>query len=493
MTTEPAPLFAPFPGAQTFFMARPETIAGFGGSAGPGKTACLLAHPLYTLESENQRWKRGEIARSQAWTIYFRRLIPTLLQSVERAMLLYRQVDPGVEYNSTEHTFRFPCGMICQFGGMEKPKDYLKYYSAEFSGIYFDELTEFTEEQWDQMFTRCRSGDPVLHEARVMRWGSNPVGEGLRWVRKRFVEIAEPKTTVRIRIQTSTGPQEIDQIYVPARLSDNPVLYADGRYEAALRISKPHIYRALLDGDWYVSEDALLGEIWNTELHVCSNHKPPRGAFRFRSCDFGIFAHSSVTWWYVDFDGAMTAYHHLYVKNQHAGKLAGLIREIEMSNGDWDEDERCSMLTGPLDAQCFKRSGTSGPTIAQEMAVLGVRWRPSVKDRVNGVAEVVRRLDTYATYEQNGIKKRKPMIRWMKKCKIPIEILPTLSRDPNNPEDLRDSQEDHCFDDTMFACQSKPLRPQPDADTTDNDEFEDELAELRSRRHRTLGLAEGNW
>ncbi len=57
---------------------------------------------------------------------------------------------------------------------MEEPGDWMKYYSFEFTEALFDELTTFTEEQFDQIDTRVRSTDPVLSQMLYVRAGSNP-------------------------------------------------------------------------------------------------------------------------------------------------------------------------------------------------------------------------------------------------------------------------------------------------------------------------------
>lgn len=484
-------LFQAHPGFQENFLSRRERTAGCGGSAGPGKTTLLLMRDMYALEFETQRWKRGEIGSSSAWCMYFRRLIPSLQHTIDRTFRIFPRIDPGAKWNAQHSSWTFSCGMKWQAGGMEQKNDWLKYYSAELLSASFDELTEFDEEQFDQLDSRIRTSDPALAPFMGMRWATNPVGPGLVWVRQRFVEIAKPGTVVRVRTKLSDGRViEQDQIFLQAYLRDNPSLAGDGLYEASLRKNKPHIFRALFLGDWYVSSDGFLAAWWNPELHVCEDHPIPKGVFRFRSCDFGIHAWSSITWWYVDYDGAMTAYWHLYLRNLDAKKQAQRIREVEIANGDWDEEQDRSMLVScPLDAQCFKRGGTSGPTIAQEFQQNGVQWKPSTKDRFNGLAEVVRRLDTYVDL---GNGRKKPMVRYMKRCEKPRMLLPVIGKNPNDPSEVDPNAEDHCLDDLMFAAMSRPMKPRRDADRDDDDDDLDDLERFR-RKRRVAALGRGNW
>jgi hypothetical protein len=495
MGAAPAYLFTPHPGKQALFMARPERTVGYGGSAGCGKTDCLVNHHLYIVDYENQRVKRGEIRTSSAWVIYFRRIMPNTRQTEDRIRRTFPLIDPlAPGWNASDHIWTWSCGVKWQAGGMEQTTDFLKYYGAEYTEIDFDELTEFEEEQFDQLDTRLRTADPALAPFLNIRWASNPAGDGLVWVRRRFVEVAPPETTVRYRVTLPSGQVvEQDQIFIQAYLADNPSLARDGKYEAALRKAKPHIYRALLKGDWYVSVGAFLSDFWDPEYHVCPTHPIPPNVHRFRSADFGIAGTEgksgwfSCTWWYVDHDLAMTAYNHLYLTGLSSDRIAERIKEIELYFGDWDEEANRSLigLTSPLDAQCFKRTGTSGPTISEDFWRRGVTWKKSTKDRVNGVAELVRRFDTYTTWtDAEGIVRKKPAIRWMKRCEFPIRFLPTLGRDPLDPRDIKDDIEGRdIFDDTMYACTSRPLRPAPMRDRDyDEDEEEDQLASWRRRK-----------
>ena len=69
----------------------------------------------------------------------------------------------------------------------------------------------------------------------------------------------------RKRILVAPGHEKAGQPlflrkFVPARLTDNPYLMADGQYEAMLR-SLPEVERKrLLEGDWDVAEGAAFPE-----------------------------------------------------------------------------------------------------------------------------------------------------------------------------------------------------------------------------------------
>jgi hypothetical protein len=495
--------FAPHPGKQTEFFTHPAYEVGYGGSAGSGKSLSMLYHFCYLLDFEEQRYRRGEIKSSSVWVGYFRRVMPNLRQVVESALRTFTLIDPSAKWNANDHVWKFGCGMHFLFGAMEKEHDYLKYYSWEFQEQLFDELSEFSEEQWDQLGTRVRSPDPALRPFMNRRWGSNPTGPGLLWVRRRFVDIYKELnlpvgTTIRVKTPLGDGREySHDQVFIQAYLSDNPSLAADGQYEATLRRTKPHIYKALLEGNWYYTSGGLLSQYWREDHHVVDNHKIPPNVFRFRSGDWGLNNYTSITWWYVDHDGQMTAYYHLYVKNMTVQMVSQAIKEIETYFGDWDEDSNRSMLRrSPLDAKAFHRDPSGNTNVADEFRRHGIQWIPSIKDRFNGIAEVVRRLDYFVdldTGQRINVEqvkagmKVKPMIRWMRRCEAPRRLLPILPQDPNNPGDVAKGSEDDVLDDLQYAVSSNPLKARL-AVVRDTDDY-DEEEQYASRFNRKGGLA----
>lgn len=488
-------IWAPNAGRQTQFYTHPARTVGYGGSAGSGKSAAMLNHHWYILAFENQRYERGEISKSRAWCVYFRRTTPNLQQAWDHAVRLFPLADRREDmrgWNQSDLIYTYQCGLKYKFAHIEKLTDYYKYYSFEFVEQDWDELTEFEEEQFDQLGTRLRTSDPHLTRFLNVRWGSNPVGPGLEWVRRRFVSGRESGRTYRVPIKLGDGRIIYhDEVFIQAFLKDNPYLDADGQYEAALRRNKPHIAATLLQGNWYHAKGNFLGQFWSPQYHICENHDIPPHVFRFRSMDFGIHAHSSITWWYVDADGCFTAYFNLYIKELTAPQLAERIREVERHFGDWNEDEDRSMLNfgSPLDAQCFKRAGNSGPTIAEDFRRRGITWQKSSKDRKNGLAEVCKRLATYLPLDGKApprgqdLVDKKPLARWMKRCEAPLKYLPIVPADPLRPGEVNLRYKHlHTLDDSMFAFMTRPLLGSQANDNADDyDEDEDDIKAWRRR------------
>lgn len=467
-----------------------------GGAAGGGKSEALRADVLRVLEFEHQRWKRGDIRRSKAHMIHFRRTMPRLQQSVNMAHVLYAEAAGGydkLQYSDKYHTFTFPCGLKVQFGQMEHTNDYMNYLGHEYVRAYYDELTEFLEDQYVWLvFSRIRTSDPALKPFLGVRSGTNPLGIGLEWVRKRFVEVAPAGTTVRERIKVPqvthvdgkpvrhTVTVERDRIFFPSTIFDNPWLGPE--YAASLEKLDPATKKALMYGDWYAVRGAFLGDLWDHGVHVIENRKPLPNLYRMRSCDYGYSSKASVTWWEIDHDGGATAYHNLATSKRDAMQLAGDIRDIEKFYGDWDDENNRSLLAGPLDSACWNRSGL-GPSIAEVMIREGVGWFQSAPkgdcSARRGMADQIRyRLRTPCGTDGHR------MLRFMKRCSYLIKSLPALPADPNDMEEVNTDADDHGYDDVGYFCMSRPVTPpRPDDLGWDKDEMEDQHRKRATGRY----------
>jgi hypothetical protein len=493
------PYRGPYPGQQTKFVEQTVREVFGGGAGGGGKSVNMLGKFAQQLAVERDRFVRGEITSSLAWGMYFRRTMPDLKEIIETSHQVFKDIDPDADYNINDHLWTFPscANSKFEFGHMENEKSKYKYKSRSFSYIAFDELTEFTDTMYEYLDTRLRTKDPVLDKMLQIYSASNPDGPGLLWVRKRFIEGKEPETIYRKKTVLQSGEvRYYDSVFIPFKLSDNPALADRGTYEMSLLNKRPEVREAILNGNWWINPGAFLANVWDTRYHVVPNHDVPKGAPIVRSCDPGIGSPSSVTWWYVDRNGGLTGVHNLYLKNHDATMLANRIREIEEYYGWWDPDTEMSPLYGPLDAQAFKRELAAGTCYAEVMRKCGVRWKRSRKDRFNGCAEIIRRLSARVK-DIDG--EEKPLLRWMERCKAPIETLPVLQADPNNPDDVdTKGTEDHCFDDTMYMCLDRVL---PRTDKKDDDD--DDIVDINEYRRRgsggggnpgaAMGVPPGGW
>ena len=488
-------------------------FAMIGGAAMGGKSECLRWYPFKQIVVEDARLARGEIGSSLGRSIIFRRTYPELRELIDRCRRDFHLVAPGTEWNENAKTFTFPNGYKYMLGAMEDEKDYLKYYGFEFTFIGWDELTTFTEEQYDQMDTRLRSKDPVLSQMLWNRAGTNPVGAGVEWVKRRFVDIAPPNRTVLKKVKVEvideeTGQRRYEikerkQIFIPAKVTDNKSVDAQ-EYAATLMTKGVHITRKLLHGDWDMVDGAWVGELWDPSVHVCKPFKIPRNWFKFRAGDYGYSwpGLSSIGWWAVDPDGNMVCYRSLTVCRHNSEMLGYRIKEIELENEDWDP-YRGSFLTGPLDSACWNQTGTIGPSIAETMLEIGVNWQKSTKDR-HAAAEQIR----IRLARRTGPNLDVPGIRWFNTCwnyvrdnrgnkvKVgPVVTIPMLQADETDPDVPDTKGNDHDWDQTAYACMSRPLVPdRTDIDIDELDRIEEAEAKAAVNSSRRMGaLRKAGW
>jgi hypothetical protein len=274
-----------------------------------------------------------------------------------------------------------------------------------------------------------------------MRCTANPGGVGGWWVKKMYIDQGEPgirfipsdieseKPLIYPKGHSKHGQPLYWRKFVPARLTDNPYLMADGQYEAML-LSLPEVERKrLLDGDWDVAEGCAFPE-FNKIKHVVDPFELPANWPRIRAADYGYASPSCVLWGAIDWDNNIWVYRELYVKHFTAEQLAVKILELEQ----YDPKPHYTVL----DSSCWNKTGY-GPSIAETMIRSGCRWVPSDRSRIAGKMEIHRRLgDNEFTKE--------PTVKFFHTCTNIIKQLAGIPLSKTNSEDVDTKAEDHAYD-----------------------------------------------
>lgn len=445
------------------------------GAAGPGKSLVLLMDPVQQIQVEHCRctgeypdsWDRSLVdylhkhplrwGESYGWALHIRREFKNLDQTIRRSMRIFPNIDPSADFHKASSTWTFKSGYRYQFGHCKDPDDWLGYASNEYSYIGYDELVELDKDQYDGINTRLRSGDPVMRQMKKIRAMSNPVFKRTadsniavrdpHWVRNYFVKPArEGNTIIRKKVTRPDGSHFFKtRIYMPATLYDNPDKGFVRDYEMQLADKPPHIRRALLYGDWWVTPGSFYGEDWLEELHVISPFEIPRDWPRWRSMDWGFKSPGCIHWWAADYDGNIYCTDELTFQGKTDIEVAKIVKQRELDMGLWKEGR--SLITGPADTQLWEERGDSAKTKAEVFAENGVHWLQADKrSRASNAQRFMRRLKDH----EGGT--RLPGIMFFRNCVRAIETIPAIQADPNDPECPVKGGDDHWHDSVVYSC-----------------------------------------
>ena len=441
---------------QAAFMARSEDEALYGGAAGGGKSDALVMEALRQIHIP---YYKGLILR---------KTYPQLSELVEKSLHYYPLADPGATYNATGHVWRFSSGAKIFFGSLPHAKDKYNYQGQAYDFIAFDELTQFTWEEYSYLFSRNRPNGPGTRC--YIRATANPGGIGHGWVKERFITPAPPLHTVWDEVQVTfpDGRQETrrrSRIFVPSTIFDNGILLRnDPEYLTRLAVLPEAERKALLYGDW----DSFSGQVF-TEWRNCPDHYgdrvgthvitpfriPPTWSI-WRGFDWGYTRPFSVGWYAVDHDGRLYRIRELYgcrsdangmpIPNtgicKNADEIARMIRRVESE----DPNLMGRRIHGVADPAIYQRNG--GASIGEIMEREGVWWDKADNTRLAGKAQLHNRL----AFDSHGI----PMLYVFSTCRHFIRTLPALVYSQVDVEDVNTEGEDHIYDECRYVCMENP-------------------------------------
>jgi hypothetical protein len=437
------------------------------GAAGPGKTVALVHDPLIQALTEHQRCEDPshpyplEWGASKGFGLHLRRHLPMLRETLNRARRIYPKIDPGVKFreNNGSPVYTFSSGYQLQFGHCNKRDDWGIYQGHELTWLGWDELTQFYEEQYHQVCARVRTDDPVLAGLLRIVAASNPVTryEGMgstitidnpHWVREMFVEPAPDGRTLlrRVEVLGDGSVGEIDRLFRPATLADNPDASFRKQYELKLRGLPPHIRQAYLFGNWWITPGSYFGDVWDPTRHVIGSFRVPSNYSVWRSMDWGYKTHGCVHWWAMSPDGLVFCVREFTFRGMKAAAVAKAILEIEEDLGFKRRGSRESALVGPADTQLWEERGESVLSKAHEMAEVGVRWVPADKRSRRRNSQLLQeRLESHE-YE-HGL----PGVLFFSHCYKAIQTIPMIPRDEHDWEQPAQVAQDHWLDSVLYA------------------------------------------
>lgn len=393
-----------------------ETL--FGGAAGGGKSYAILINALlYALQYRSSR------------QLILRRTLPELQRSL---ILLSQRLYPAevATYGSSNALWQFANNSRIEFGFCDRESDVLKYQSAEYDCIYFDELTHFTEHQYTYLLSRLRG---VNGYPKQMKSATNPGGVGHAWVKERFVLPQRGQEMVRQGGRTS--------LYIPAKVYDNGfLLKADPAYIRRLQELPELQRRALLEGDWDLFAGQFFPE-YRRELHGCQPFVIPENWRRFVSIDWGYNDPCAVLWHAVG-DGHVYTYREHYRRQMTALATAAEIKRLSAG-------ERIDYHVASPDM--WQKRGVDavyGESIADSFAAQGLHLLRADNARLVGW----QRVREYLAIAPDG----EPYWRFFPAaCPNLARTLPSLVYDHRRAEDAAQG-EDHAPESLRYALMSRP-------------------------------------
>lgn len=454
-------------GSQSLFLSCPYREILFQGSRGGGKTdSILMAYGLKVGIGYGKFW-RGVI---------FRRKYKELDDIVAKSQRWFPQLFPGAQFlrGKGDYKWVFPTGEELMFRHFSHVDDYWDYHGQEFPFIAWEELTSHpTIECYETMFSCNRtsySPDKVDHPnppkelVPQVRSTTNPYGVGHSWVKQYFIDAAKQGTPFHDPKKNRT------RIHIASTMFENPHLnkeYIDdikGLEDESKR-------QAWLYGSWDIIAGGMFSDVWSKEKHLVEPFEIPYTWRVDRSFDWGS-ARPFCTLWYAESDGSDYVdvdgnYHptkrgDLFVIREDYGwngspneglrltnkEIARRIREIE-DNDPLFKD--INVHPGPADSAIF--TVENGSSIADDMAVMGVRWRRADKSpgsRVNGWQVVRQKLKNAMAKEREAAG-----LFFFNTCTHCQRLIPVTPRDDKKMDDIDTEFEDHLQDALRYKCRKR--------------------------------------
>lgn len=448
------PSFGPSERQQKFHESQAfETF--FGGAAGPGKSTALCADGVtFCLKYPGHR------------AYIFRRTLVNLRQGT--LPVIQRQIGPymalpdylkstlpsgkplTIKYNGSDKCFYFSNGSFLQFAYLNTLADIYNYSSIEMHWLGFDELTQFTEEEYMFLLTRVRS-----HDTRPLRVrsASNPGDIGHNFVKERFIESLDPTIKYVPEIPYEQQFEDPDtgekytrsRVFIPAFVQDNPNMHIQQEYKRNLNaIKDPQLRQALMKGDWNTFMGRIYTE-WDNDLHVIHGKLPVdlNKCQKFIGFDWGYRDPAVATWIAVAPENEYGVRHYYAYRQIHeTGKTA---RWWAKQIADIIKDEPVEYMVLPHD--CFAHTGGSGHTIADTFDDFDV---PYVRaDSLSHAAKMHRiaLMHDMLAVGDDGM----PQLQYHEFCANSINTIPTLPYSKTRPEEIDERADDHDFDADTYA------------------------------------------
>lgn len=417
--------YTPTPKQLEFHRATERDVL-YGGAAGGGKTAALVADML----AKCVQWPGISIA-------CFRRTYDELAESVIRQLGSFGYAEAlGAKWNGSDRDLAFSSGSKIRFRYAENEVDASRRQGGEFQALYLDERTLFRPGVVALLLERLRSGKSTIPVVGV-RSASNPGGADHAAIKSRFIDATEHGG----RVYTDSNGQTVR--FIPSRVDDNP--HVDRGYKARLEaIPDPARRAAMLDGDW----DQFAGQFfteWSRERHLMPAFDIPASWLRVAGIDWGYAAPFGCLWLAEDEDGR------IYVYRERYGSKLGEKDQARMIVDAEDDSEIVARFAD--DAMWTSRGDAA--SVADVYVSQGCFIAPARKgERLSGwqrVHSYLAEAPACMHHRAMGWATCPNLHVFEGRCPNLVRTLPAMSYDAHKPEDLDTKAEDHLADCLRYA------------------------------------------
>jgi phage terminase large subunit len=406
---------------QTLFHTTLADEALYGGAAGGGKTAALVAEAV-TIALEYPGIPVD----------IFRRTIPelkgTIIPEIYRQCGQYIEAG-GMTYHGQDRKFLLKNGSSINLNYCDTDNDIYRYQGREIPILMIDELTQFPQAWFEYLKTRNRTSNPDWPV--VVRACTNPGGIGHGWVKTYFIDSSPAE---QINIDQETG---LSRVFIPARVDDHPLQKFKEDYKKKLQaITDNQLRRALLEGDWDVFAGQVFKE-FRREKHVVDPFTIPEHWQKWFGYDHGYNTWAAGLWFARDpAEDRVYIYRELYLTQT-------TVKEISSNIKLFDSNENINIRFA--DPAIWKGAGNqnTGETVAEMFSTEGIYFQPANNDRLAGKAAWHDMLSPHT----DG----KPKLQIFSSCVNLIRTLPSLPYDLHRVEDVDTKAEDHLYDAGRYA------------------------------------------
>lgn len=331
------------------------------------------------------------------------------------------------------------------FRHCEHERDVYKYQSQQADILFVDESTHFTWEIIDYLLTRNRATtDSIIQAFAILP--SNPGNVGHAWYMKVFdldrdssgaTGMERWKGATEARVTVNPNDRDAPVFFIPAYMEDNIIgMKRDPYYEKNLEQRHPDTYEALRHGNWEVFSGQAFRE-FDREKHVVQPFdlytETRRRWPKWRAVDKGHYHPYFCLWFTRD-----PSTGRVYVYREVGGSGYTDMEQAQEIALSTPAIERISISFGTPDFWLAKNFNGIIKTSAQEYAEYGVPLIRGNPERVLGK----RMVHNLLADGPDG----KPRLQIFSTCVRLLEIIPKLSRDETNPEDVKKQRGDDPYD-----------------------------------------------